>query len=62
MNSSDVAAMMVGVEAARANKEQSEEEGKTKDRERRLIIAVGSTVGIGLFVLIIYLITLKIPK
>jgi hypothetical protein len=62
MNSSDVAAMMVGVEAARANSEQSEEEDKTKDRERRLIIAVGSTVGIGLFVLILYLITLKLPK
>jgi hypothetical protein len=62
MSSSDIAAMMVGVEAARANKEQTAEENEMKNRERRLIIAVGSTVGIGLFVLILYLITLKVQK
>lgn len=62
MSGSDVAAMMVGVEAARAKQGQSLEEDARKDRERRLIIATGSTVGIGLFVLILYLITLKIQK
>lgn len=62
MNSSDVTAMMVGMEQARADIEQQTEEDLMKDRERRLIIAVGSTVGIGLFILIIYLITLKIQN
>lgn len=62
MSSSDVAAMMVGVEQARANREQALEQDALKDRERRLIIAVGSTVGLSLFILIIYLITLKIQK
>lgn len=59
MSSSDVAAMLVGVEAAKANQAAQEEQSAQQDRERRLIIAVGSTIGIGLFVLIIYLITLK---
>lgn len=62
MSSSDVAAMMIGVEAARSNREKEAEEDLMKDRERRLIIAAGSTIGIGLFILIIYLITLKIQK
>lgn len=59
MSSNDVAAMMIGVEQARIDRQQAQEKEQLKDRERRLIIAVGATVGISLFILIIYLITLK---
>lgn len=62
VSGSDLAAMMIGMEQARSNQKREAEKDLMKDRERRLIIAVGSTVGIGLFVLIIYLITLKIQQ
>lgn len=60
MSGREVAAMMIGVAKARSDQERETQEKLVRDRERRLIIAVGSSIGLGLFLLIIYLISLKL--
>ncbi|BDS12741.1 hypothetical protein [Aureispira anguillae] len=62
MSSRDVAAMVIGIARGRENEKREAEQNALQDRERRLIIAVGSSVGLGLFLLIIYLITLKLKN
>ena len=62
MSSEDVAAMMIGVASSSENQRQQQEEQTIRERERRLVLAVGSTVGIALFVLVIYLINQKLKN
>lgn len=62
MSSREVAAMMIGVAKAQNDQRREAEQNALQDRERRLIIAIGSSIGLGLFLLIIYLIALKFQR
>lgn len=62
MQSEDVAKMMTGVVSAQAQAQAQQAAQQKAERERRLIIGVGITTGIALFVLIIFLINKKIQQ
>lgn len=60
MTSDDVAKMMIGVSTAQAKLSADQAAQQKAERERRLIIGAGATIGIALFVLIIFLINKRV--
>jgi hypothetical protein len=62
LNSEDAAKLAIGVAQAQQNTVYQQEQQERQDRERRLLIAAGSSIAIGLFLLSIYLISLKINR
>lgn len=62
MQSEDVMKMMIGVNAAQIQQKATLDQQAKAERERRLLIGAGATVGIALFALIIFLITKKIQN
>lgn len=58
----DIAKIVNGAVGGQAAKKAQDEAQAKSDRERRLLIGAGASVGIGLFVVIIFLISQKIKN